>query len=136
MKTMYDEMSGLPPMMPPDSPPMGPPMGEPEVAEENLPSRATVQKIEGDQVFLKTDDGQEITLPMEAFVFPPEQGAEMVRAEVVRIEKDTMVIAVEGKELEVPVTEGFSQGEFFWMPTPPMGPAEEKPLATEQEVLF
>ncbi len=130
---MIDQMMppGGQPMMPP-----GPPMAPPE--EPNLPERAKVVKIEGQTVFLQTDDGQELQVPMEAFVFPPEQGADMVQAQVVRVEGETMTITVEGQEVEVPLTEGFNEGDYFWMPAPPMGPAEELPMGGEmgQERLF
>ncbi len=130
---MIDQMMppGGQPMMPP-----GPPMAPPE--EPNLPERAKVVKIEGQTVILQTDDGQELQVPMEAFVFPPEQGADMVQAQVVRVEGEMMTVTVEGQEVEVPLTEGFNEGDYFWMPAPPMGPAEELPMGGEmgQERLF
>ena len=133
---MMDQM--MPPGMPPGGAPMGPPMEAPMETPPDLPERAKVLKVEGQMVILKTDDGQELQVPIEAFVFPPEQGADLVQAQVVRIEGNMMVVSLEGQEVEVPITEGFNEGDFFWMPAPPMGPAEDLPMGgeIEQETLL
>ncbi len=125
---MFDEMM-------PGAPPGEPPMGPPE-QEMNLPTTAKVVKVENNNVVISTDQGKEITLPMEAFIFPPEQGQDLMQAEVLKVEGEMMTIRVAGEELEVPVKEGFNQGDLFWMPAPPMGPAEERPMAAEGQVSF
>ncbi len=135
---MLDQMmppGGPPGAPPPMMPPGGPPMGPPE--EPELPKRAKVVKVEGQTVFLSTDDGQELKVPIESFIFPPEVGAELVQAQVLGVEGEMMMIMVEGQEVEVPATEGFAEGDYFWMPAPPMGPAEEMPMGGEgQEQIF
>ena len=125
---MFDEMM-------PGAPPGEPPMGPPE-QEINLPTTAKVVKIEGSNVMISTDQGEKITLPIEAFIFPPTEGASLVQAEVLRVEGETMTIKVAEEEITVPVKEGFNEGDLFWMPAPPMGPAEERPMAAEGQVLF
>jgi hypothetical protein len=126
MRPMLPEEEELRTMPGPPGPPSGQ-MPMPDTMNEmappgGIPEQATVEGIEGNTVHVKTAQGQSLKIPIDAFVFPPEPGMKLVKAEVVEVREDVMVIMVAEAPIEVPVIEGFNEGEFIWLPEPPTSP--------------
>lgn len=141
-----DPMAGAGPPMPGQGPPMeGPPMDqmmpmeppmdqmEPpmdDMLDQSLPQTGRVADIKGGTVHVIDENGTELQVPIDGFPFPPEVGMELVRAEVMSIEGDTMTaqLSTTGETVTLPMEmlkADFNQGEFFWMPAPPEAPPEE-----------
>jgi len=139
---LEEQMMGMPiEQLPDEMPNMGEPpmMSDPMMEEqmvdapaepmldESMPQSATVSAIEGNEVVLVDENGQELKLPIEAFPVMPIEGMDLVQSVVVEMnpESITAMVGMQGEIIDIPLDEvqtPFNVGDLFWMPAPPATP--------------
>lgn len=148
-KRLEEELGPPPEMAGPPSGPLHPPeMGEPMMeepmmeempmdmgmpgGEEELPSRGTIVAVDADTVTIVDEFGAELVLPTEALPFAPEEGMDVVQAEVVDTDETGIVAQLVDfpDQITLPyesLESDFQLGDLFWMPAPPSTPDMMEP---------